>query len=186
MRLCLLITVPVTNMSLRINSQSRRPLRAARVAVVHLIVLSFVGTAIAQVETRPEDVATIDGIMKAYYEVVSGPAGEFPDQARDSTLHHPQAWIAIADVSEDDKPVVRILTLNDFYASDEPRAEGFFEWETAREVRRSGNMIHVWSSYATAKTPGGEPFDTGVNSITLFDDGQRLWVMNWMFDGSAD
>ena len=46
-------------------------------------------------------------------------------------------------------------------------------------------MVHVWSSYASARTQHGEPFDRGVNSVTLFYDGTRWWIMGWMFDGSA-
>ncbi len=33
-------------------------------------------TTSAQQAARSDDVATIDGIIRAYYEVVSGPAGE--------------------------------------------------------------------------------------------------------------
>lgn len=140
----------------------------------------------AQQEASPEDVATIDGIIKAYYEVVSGPAGETADVERDRTLHHPEAWIAISGTDSSGKPAVRVMTLNGFYGDNAPRQQGFWEWETDREVRRSGNMLHVWSSYASARTEGGEPFDTGVNSITLFWDGDRWWIMNWMFDTAAD
>lgn len=157
------------------------------------LVSAFVGLcawsasfATAQIQPRPEDVASIDGIIKAYYEVVSGPAGEIADKSRDSTLHHPNAWIAVANVDADGNPIVRTMSLDDFYGANQPRAQGFFEWETAREVRRSGNMAHVWSSYASSRTPNGEVFDTGVNSITLFFDGKRWWVMNWMFDQTAD
>ena len=35
---------------------------------------------------RPEDVSTIDGMIKAYYEVVSGPAGRPRQWDRDATL----------------------------------------------------------------------------------------------------
>lgn len=140
----------------------------------------------AQGQARPGDVATIDGIMKAYYEVVSGPAGERADAARDSTLHHPDAWITIARTDEEGQPAVRVLTLADYYGTNPPRAQGFFEWETAREVKRSGNIAHVWSSYAASRTSGGAPFDTGINTVTLWYDGTRWWIMNWMFDQSAD
>ena len=140
----------------------------------------------AQEYPIPEDVATLDGIMKAYYDVISGPAGAVADKARDSSLHHPQAWIAIAREDSLGVPKVNILTLDDFYGDNKPRVEAFWEWETDRVVQRSGNMVHVWSSYASARTQGGEPFDTGVNSVTLFYDGTRWWVMNWMFDSSAD
>jgi len=150
------------------------------------LVAALGNVAAAQVETRTEDVATIDGIMNAFYEVVSGPAGEMADKARDSTLHHPEAWIAIARTADDGTPAVKVMELNGFYGSNAPRQQPFYEWETDRVVRRSGNMTHVWSSYASSREPGGEPFDTGVNSVTLFFDGTRWWIMNWMFDQSAD
>lgn len=136
-------------------------------------------------EPRPQDVATIDGIIRAYYEVVSGPAGEAADARRDHTLHHPDAWVAIAGTEEDGRPGVDVMTLDEYHGENAPRAQGFWEWETDREVRRSGNMAHVWSHYAAARTRDGEPFLRGVNSITLFHDGERWWIMGWMFDTSA-
>ena len=143
-------------------------------------------TASAQQEARPEDVATIDGIIRAYYQVVSGPAGESADLERDRTLHHPDAWTAVANVDSSGKPSVNIMTLDGFHGDNAPRRQGFWEWETDRVTQQSGNMVHVWSSYASARTQGGEPFTRGVNSITLFYDGERWWIMNWMFDASAE
>jgi len=136
-------------------------------------------------EARIDDVATIDGIIAAYYEVVSGPAGESPDQERDRTLHHSQAWVAIANVDSAGKPFVSVTTLDGYYGDNAPRQEGFWEWETDRVVQRSGNMAHVWSSYVSAREQGGEPYTRGVNTITLFHDGERWWIMGWMFDQSA-
>jgi hypothetical protein len=142
-------------------------------------------TASAQQEAGPEDVATIDGIIQAYYEVVSGPAGERSDVERDRSLHHPNAWIAIANVDGAGNPVIRTLTLDEYHGDNTPRREPFWEWETDRATQRSGNMVHVWSSYASARSPHGEPFARGVNSITLFHDGERWWIMGWMFDAAG-
>ncbi len=139
----------------------------------------------AQTAPRPEDVATVDGILKAYYEVVSGPAGEAADVERDRSLHHADAWVAIANVDRSGTPSVRAMTLDEYHGDNAPRQAGFWEWETDRIVSRSGNMVHVWSSYASARTEGGEPFTRGVNSITLFHDGERWWIMGWMFDSSG-
>lgn len=139
----------------------------------------------AQQQPRPVDVATIDGIMEAFYEVVSGPAGERADRARDRTLHHPEAWIAIAGEDRSGNPVVNVMTLDGYHGDNVPREEPFWEWETDRSVQRSGNMVSVWSSYASARSENGTPFTTGVNSVTLFWDGDRWWIMNWMFDATA-
>ena len=71
----------------------------------------------AQRAPRPEDVATVDGILRAYYEVVSGPAGEAADVERDRSLHHADAWVAIANVDPSGTPSVRVMTLTDTMAA---------------------------------------------------------------------
>jgi hypothetical protein len=136
-------------------------------------------------QPRLEDVATIDGIIAAFYDVISGPAGERADVERDRSLHHPDAWVAIAGAAGEGLGRVRLTDLSGYHGSNAPRSQPFWEWETEREVRRSGNMVHVWSHYASAREPDGEPFDRGVNSITLYHDGDRWWIMGWMFDSSA-
>src|SRR5687768_3968575 len=105
--------------------------------------LGLVSGQLAAQDARPADVSSIDGIIKAYYEVVSGPAGEAADTARDRSLHHPNAWIAIAGVDPAGKPAVRVTTLQGYHGANRPRREGFWEWETDRVVSRSGNMVHV-------------------------------------------
>ena len=136
-------------------------------------------------QARPEDVSTIDGIMQAYYEVVSGPAGGTSDVARDRTLHHPEAWVAIAGTDSSGEPFVNVMTLDGYHGENAPRSQPFWEYETERTVHRSGNMATVWSSYASSRTEAGEPFTEGVNTLTLWWDGDRWWIMNWMFDTSA-
>ena len=151
-----------------------------------LAALAIMHVPLGAQEARPEDVSSIDGIIRAYYEVVSGPAGEVADVERDRTLHHPEAWIAIARTDSEGQPAVAVMTLDEYHGENRPRQQGFWEWETDRVVSRSGNMVHVWSSYASARTEGGEPYTRGVNSLTLFHDGTRWWVMGWMFDAAGN
>lgn len=150
-----------------------------------LVLMLLTSVPVLAQEADPADVESIDAIIRAYYEVVSGPAGEIPDYQRDKSLHHPEAWIAIAGVDVDGNPVVTKMTLEDFYGENGPRPQPFYEWEVERKVQRHGNMVHVWSRYASSREPSGEPFTGGVNSITLWHDGNRWWVMGWMFDRSG-
>ena len=133
------------------------------------------------------DVVSIDAIIDAYYEVVSGPAGEIADVERDRFLHHPEHWVAIAARDDEGRPVVDVQTLDDYHgANPAPRSQPFYERETDRVVQRFGTVAHVWSSYESARSPDGEPFTRGVNSISLWFDGERWWIMNWMFDAAAE
>jgi hypothetical protein len=56
--------------------------------------------------------------------------------------------------------------------------EGFHEVELGREVETFGAIAHVFSAYeARRKLSDAKPFLRGINSIQLFNDGQRWWVM---------
>ena len=158
---------------------------AATISTITAVLLLAAPWSVAAQEANLEDVASVEGILRAYYEVVSGPAGETADVPRDRSLHHPDAWVALAGASAEGQPVVNVTDVEGYHGDNAPRAQGFYEWETDRVVSRSGNMVHVWSSYASARTEDGEPYTSGVNSITLWHDGDRWWIMGWMFDTSA-
>lgn len=131
----------------------------------------------------PADVATLDGIIAAYYDVVSGPAGEMADRERDRTLHHPDAQVSITGAGQDGTPFLRTMTLDEYHdAFGGARSEPFWEYELHREVLRFGNMATVWSTYASSPEPDGEPFSRGINSIQLHHDGERWWITSWIFD----
>ena len=140
-----------------------------------------------QPSADPADVATIDGIVAAYYEVVSGPAGQPRDWARDSTLHHPAALILIPGTGADGETTLRSTDLAGFHAQSGGLVEaGFFEHEIARRTERHGAVAHVWSTYEWRQTEDGPVGGQGVNSIQLAHDGSRWWIVSWMFDGRAD
>lgn len=131
----------------------------------------------------PRDVGTLDDIIRVYYEVVSGPAGETPDRERDRTLHLPNALVGVPGPDEHGVSRLHTMTLDDYHDRfGGPRAEGFFEREIHRVVQRFGNVAHVMSTYASSTTPGAEPFSRGINSIQLTWDGERWWIVSWIFD----
>ena len=131
----------------------------------------------------PADVASIDAIIDAYYQVVSGPAGQPADRARDEDLHHPSAVSGIPARGDDGQPTIRMITLGDYHDSfGGERQQAFYEWEINRETQRFGNVAHVWSTYASSRSPGGEIFARGINSIELYWDGDRWWITSWSFD----
>jgi hypothetical protein len=132
---------------------------------------------------RPEDVATVDGVVKAYYEVVSGPAGQPRDWDRDRTLHVPGVkFVAMGE--KDRKPVAEVMIHEQHVArtSDWLVKNGFFEQEAQREMRRFGNIAHVWSTYESRQKPDGPVIGRGINSLDLYWDGTRWWVAAAVWD----
>jgi hypothetical protein len=143
--------------------------------------------AFSQTFPRAEDVQTLDGLMKAYYEVVSGPAGAPRQWERDRSLHHPEAQIVIINNREDGQPVANVMTLADFHDRSGGISErGFFEYEIHRETSRHGSNAHIWSTYEWRTDMDGPVGGQGVNSLQLFHDGERWWIMGWTFDGRND
>ena len=52
--------------------------------------------------------------------------------------------------------------------------------ETA--VEKFGAICHVWSTYESRNTKTGPVIERGINSIELFYDGARFWILGWFFD----
>lgn len=135
----------------------------------------------------PADVSTLDGIMTAYYEVVSGPADEIRDWQRDKSLHAPGAQVVIMRSNDDGTPRIERMTISDYHARQPGPAEAaFYEVEINRAVRQHGSTIHVWSTYEYRSTPDGPSEGQGVNSIELVWDGFRYWITSWSYDGRVD
>ncbi len=131
------------------------------------------------VPPRPEDVATIDGMVKAYYEVVSGPKGQPRDWARDRTLYIKDIRFVPVDVAKDGTITPRIVDHQAFAESSAGlEKEGFFEDEIHRVTERFGPIAHVWSTYESRRTKDGPVIQRGINSIELFWDGKRWWIAN--------
>jgi len=141
-------------------------------------------SALAQDAPRPEDVSTLDGILNAYYEVVSGAEGEQRDWARDRSLHAPNASVGIVRTDDDGKPVVRMMTLGEYHASTGNRA--FYEYEIHRVVEEWAHVTHVWSTYEWKTDLDGPAGGRGINSIQLVHDGDRWWITSWIFDGTGE
>ena len=76
---------------------------------------------------------------------------------------------------------MRLLTIEDYVQRAGPRLErdGFFEREIGRKQERFGNIVHVMSAYDSKRTlADAQPFTRGINSIQLWYDGTRWWVVS--------
>lgn len=139
---------------------------------------------VASIAPRPEDVSSIDGTMKAFYEVISGPAGQPRQWARDRTLYIPGVWFVA--MKEDSKHNPQSLVMSHQQMVDRFDSElvdkGFFESEIHRRTERFGNIAHILSTYESRNTKSGPVIDRGVNSIDLFWDGQRWWIAGAIWD----
>lgn len=134
-------------------------------------------------EARLQDVTSIDGLMKAYYEVVSGAANTPRDIARDKSLHHPNAQIFPLVHDKEGKPQLLVFNLESFHQWSKPVYDaGFYETEVKRKISSFGRTFHVWSTYETRSTPNGPVTGRGINNIQLYFDGTRYWILSETWD----
>ena len=140
------------------------------------------GVVVTTIAPRAEDVATIDGMIRAFYEVISGPAGEPRQWARDRTLYIPDVRFVSMDV-RNGNPHATIMSHQQFVdRSDQGLVmQGFFEEEIYRVTRKFGNTTHVFSTYVM-KDGNRREIGRGVNSIQLFWDGDRWWISGVAWD----
>jgi hypothetical protein len=136
---------------------------------------------------KAADVASIDAILGALYDVISGPPTQKRDWTRMKSLFVPDARLIPAGMHPDGKIGVHLLSVDEYINRAEPfmAKEGFFENEVARRTEQFGNIAHIWSTYESRHTKGEKPFARGINSIQLVNDGQRWWVVNIFWQGES-
>lgn len=127
---------------------------------------------------RQGDVDTVEHIIAAVYDVISGPAGP-RDWDRFRSLYYPGARMIPS--RRDDKGAVtaRVSTPDEYAARSQDffSREGFFENAVANRVETWDHIAHVWSTYESRHAKGDKPFARGINSFQLFNDGKRWWIL---------
>ena len=132
---------------------------------------------------RPEDVKSIDSILAALYNVISGPAGE-RDWNRFRSLFLPQARLTAATKNADGSSRVRPMGVEDYAkgAGTYFLQHAFFESPIVNRVETFGNITQIFSSYESRRAVGEAPFARGINSIQLLNDGTRWWIVSILWD----
>src|SRR5438552_18035110 len=97
----------------------------------------------------PADVESIDAIVTAAYDGISGPAGKKRDWERERSLYFPGARLiptAMKAGGENVGLAPQILDIGGFIARVEPLFEeyGFYDTEIARRTEQFGTIAQVW------------------------------------------
>jgi hypothetical protein len=138
---------------------------------------------------KPGDVDTIEHILAATYDVISGPAGP-RDWDRFRSLFYPGARLIPTHIDGKSGVVSAHALTPDEYVT---RAgaffskEGFFEDTIANRIETWDSIAHVWSTYESRHAKGEKPFARGINSFQLMNDGKRWWIMTiyWEAEDAA-
>jgi hypothetical protein len=138
------------------------------------------------------DVDTVEHLVGAIYDVISGPAGKPRDSGRFCSLFLPDGRLGVirADApATANQPAHKsdavFLTPDMYVERDDPyfKTQGFFERSIANRVEEFGNLVHVWSTYESRHAADDPtPFTRGINSIQIIHAQGRYWVANIMWD----
>lgn len=128
----------------------------------------------------PSDVESVDAIVAAVYDVISGPAGQARNWDRWRSLFMPEARLIALGATGDGAYQARMWTPEDYVqmAGTSLEENGFFEDEIGRVQEEFGPVVHLFSTYQSKRTlDDPEPFARGINSFQLMHDGSRWWVV---------
>jgi len=171
------------------EAQMARRQRSKAFARVTLLAAALVGPAASlgaqgTLESDPADVESIDVIIAALYDVISGPAGQERDWNRFRSLFVPGAHLVPTVVTPDGTIRYVVWSPEEYVTRAGPQLEevGFFEAEIGRAAERFGNIAHIFSTYESRLEEGADPVQRGINSIQLFWDGHRWWIVNILWD----
>jgi hypothetical protein len=140
-------------------------------------------------EKTMNDSDSPNSIIHALYDSISGPAGKEPDWERMRALFFPRALLVRTTVAGDGALLPTVMDVEEYIdgTGDYLRREPFYEREIARRTESFGNVAHVFSTYESRREAGpSEPFMRGINSMQLFHDGERWWLLSVVWDNERE
>ncbi|MEO6541293.1 MAG: peptidase M61 [Ferruginibacter sp.] len=125
------------------------------------------------------DVSEIDNIIKALYDVISGPAGP-RDWNRFRSLFHTDAFMAAFNVKKELRkfsPAQYVQNNGPFFLQ-----SSFNEKEIGRTVNQFGNVAQVFTAYEFTAGTTPPTHKRGINSIELIKEKGRWFIMSITWD----
>jgi predicted metalloprotease with PDZ domain len=131
---------------------------------------------------NPADVSEIDQVIKALYEVISGPAGP-RDWNRFQSLFHADAFMAAFTPKKE----LRKFSPVQYAQNNAPffMQHSFTEKEIGRKLNQFGNIAQVFTSYEFTAGTTPPMNQRGINSIELVKEKGRWFIMSITWDDES-
>lgn len=137
-------------------------------------------------EADPADVESVEAIVEAGFEALSGAPGE-RDWGRFRSLFHPEAR-GIATGRPDGGPGYAVYSIEEYIADFRKRHVGkpVHERLVHTVTDRFGDIAHVFATYQRRSSPDADPDHRGIDSFQLWYDGDRWWIMHILAHSERD
>ena len=141
-------------------------------------------TALETEPSIPEEFALLDTVITTLYDTISGPEG-IRDWDRFRELFYPGARLLRTIVSPEGEVSMSAMDVQGFIDFADPflRRHPFYERELVRQIDQFGQIAQLFSTFESSPTPeSGDSLGRGINSVQLWFDGRRWWIMNMLWD----
>jgi len=136
---------------------------------------------------NPVEAQSIDTIIPALYQTVSGKAGSKKNWSLLKALFAETASVTPVFHASGGEMNAKISTVDEFIALNKTifKDQDFFETEVSRKTFTFGHMANILSHYESRDAMGAEPYAQGINSFQLLNDGRRWCVISVTWDSHS-
>lgn len=127
------------------------------------------------------DTKSVQNILDAYYDCISGPIGEKRDFERLKNMFHPDARLIYSNWSnETGKAYLLVFKTVDEFISKLGYLDkkGFYEHEVSNITHSFSSVTQVFSTYRFRVEDKSIPDGQGITSYDIFYDGDRYWILS--------
>jgi hypothetical protein len=145
--------------------------------IYFLLSIPLIG--VSQSKDYSQDTKSIDSIIAALYDVITGEAGTDRDWDRFRNLFATDARLIPTRKTDSGELIPKPLSPEEYIQLFSSRiSTGFFERELSRKTEEYGTVVHVFSTYETKDKKEGPVTNRGINSIQLFKGKDRYYIVN--------
>lgn len=170
-----------------VTKAGKYTLRFAKNPTYEQLKLRYHWLGIEGAPAHPEDVKSIDAIMSALYDVITGPAGD-RDWDRFASLYKPEARMGAIAKTKEGQLVYKSFSPEEYRKRNSPffKKNGFWEKELDRKTFRYGEIASIQSAYESRFQKDGKVVERGINSIQLVFDHGRWWITSILWNSERD
>jgi hypothetical protein len=147
-----------------------------RLLKITLLLVTVFSANLLSAQKYQKDVQSIESIMSALTDVISGSADQERDWERFKYLFSEDAKLIPTQISDNEEVVYNYWSPQEYVAMYKENRGGtaFYEQELFRITESFGNIAHCFSTYAVRTEENGEIERRGINSIQLLK-GSKRW-----------
>lgn len=133
------------------------------------------------------DTSSIDGVINATYNILSGPAGE-RDWDNFKNLFHQSAEMGATILGQDGKRTFYGFNVEKYILNNDAflKKSDFYEDEIGRKEIVFGGVAQVYSAFQYKFAKDGPIKARGVNCIQLIKEKGRWWITNLIWEDESE